>query len=78
MRTTIDMDSDILQVAKHLAEEHRQSLGRVLSDLARRGLQTQCSVQTSPAIGRIPVLPRKTNAKPVTSQVIKELLESEF
>ncbi|MBO0824115.1 MAG: antitoxin [Actinobacteria bacterium] len=38
MRTTLSIDEDILQAAKSLAAAERQSLGRVISDLARRGL----------------------------------------
>lgn len=39
MRTTIDMDEDILRVVKHLAQEREQSSGRVISDLIRQGLR---------------------------------------
>ena len=75
MRTTVDLDQDVLRVAKDLARERGESLGRVLSDLARRGL----APANKPAKVRngIPILPRKAGAKPVTSEVVKELLESE-
>lgn len=75
MRTTLDLDEDILRVAKDLAEERSQSVGRVLSELARKGLQP-----SEPAVDvrdGIPVLPRKPGARPVTSQMVKDLLESE-
>lgn len=75
MRTTVDLDEDILRVARHLAQERAQSLGRVLSDLARQGLQPR----TNPKVrsGVIPTLPRKPGAQPVTMQAVKDLLESE-
>jgi hypothetical protein len=38
MRTTISIDEDVLQAARALATTQRRSLGRVISDLARRGL----------------------------------------
>lgn len=38
MRTTVDLDSDVLSAARELARRRRQSLGRVLSDLARTAL----------------------------------------
>lgn len=38
MRTTINLDSDIAQAARKLAQARDQSLGAVISDLARRGL----------------------------------------
>ena len=75
MRTTVDLDQDVLRVAKDLAREKGESLGRVLSDLARRGLEPA----NKPVRVRngIPILPRHAGAKPVTSEVVKELLESE-
>jgi hypothetical protein len=75
MRTTVDLDEDILRVAKDLARENEQSLGRVLSDLVRRGLRPPkraLSIRNG-----IPVFPRLPGAKPVTSEMVKELLESE-
>ena len=38
MRTTLDIDDDVLQVAKELARRERKTAGRILSELARRGL----------------------------------------
>jgi hypothetical protein len=38
MRTTLDIDYDILNAAKELSRIKRQSLGKVLSDLARQAL----------------------------------------
>lgn len=75
MRTTVDLDEDILRVAKHLAQEREQSLGRVLSELVRQGLQS--TVKIASRRGVIPILPPKSGARPVTSQTVKTLLESE-
>jgi hypothetical protein len=38
MRTTLDIDDDVLQAAKELARRQRKTAGRVLSELARRGM----------------------------------------
>jgi hypothetical protein len=38
MRTTLDIDDDVLRAAKELAERMDSTAGKVLSDLARRGL----------------------------------------
>ena len=38
MRTTLDIDDDILQAAKELARAEKKTAGRVLSELARKGL----------------------------------------
>lgn len=38
MRTTLDIDDDILQAAKELARAEKKTAGQVLSELARKGL----------------------------------------
>jgi hypothetical protein len=38
MRTTLDIDDDVLQAAKELGRREHKTAGRILSDLARRGL----------------------------------------
>jgi hypothetical protein len=38
MRTTLNIDDDIPQAAKELAERESKTAGQVLSDLARRGI----------------------------------------
>lgn len=38
MRTTLNIDDDILEAVKSIAEERSLPLGAVLSELARRGL----------------------------------------
>jgi hypothetical protein len=40
MRTTLDIDDDILQAAKELARTESKTAGQVLSDLARKALTT--------------------------------------
>jgi hypothetical protein len=75
MRTTVDLDDDVLRVAKDVARQRDQSLGRVLSDLVRRALTpSQGNIKVR---NGVPILPRKPGAKPVTSEIVKDLLESE-
>ena len=38
MRTTLEIDDDVLALAQDLASSQRQSLGSVISDLARTAL----------------------------------------
>ncbi len=38
MRTTLDIDDDVLAAAKELSQRHRVSAGKALSDLARQAL----------------------------------------
>jgi hypothetical protein len=39
MRTTLDVDDDVLQAARELAANRRTTIGAVLSDLARQALE---------------------------------------
>ena len=47
MRTTLDIDDDILQAAKELARAEKKTAGQVLSELARKGL----TAPTARAVG---------------------------
>jgi hypothetical protein len=38
MRTTLDIDDDVLQAARELAENRRKTIGQVITDLARQAL----------------------------------------
>ena len=73
MRTTVDLDEDVLRAAQDLAAQRGHSLGRVLSELARRGLQPR-QVSSAKSHG-VPILARLPGAKPVTSGTVKDLLE---
>lgn len=39
MRTTLDIDDDLLAAAKELARAEKKSAGQVVSELIRKGLQ---------------------------------------
>lgn len=45
MRTTLNIDDEILEAAKSIARERNLSVGAVLSDLARRGLRPDTANQ---------------------------------
>ena len=53
MRTTLEIDDDILQAAKDLAQSRGSTAGRVISDLARQALAQPAS---GDAFGGIPRL----------------------
>ena len=57
MRTTVDIDEDILLAAKDLAKRQGSTAGKVLSELARRGLaglQSRSRMRNG-----VPVLPSR-------------------
>ena len=39
VRTTLDIDDDVLQAAKELAEHRKTTAGKILSELARQALE---------------------------------------
>lgn len=41
MRTTLDLDEDLILVAKQLAEQRRATMGQVVSQLMRKALEPQ-------------------------------------
>jgi hypothetical protein len=74
MRTTLDLDEDVLQAAKELADFHGTTAGKVLSDLARKAL-------TPARAGRIrngvPVIPRRPGAPILTMKLVNEIRDEE-
>jgi hypothetical protein len=48
MRTTLDIDADVLQAAEEIAAARKRSAGEVLSELARRGLAAGSSPSVEP------------------------------
>jgi hypothetical protein len=76
MRTTLDLDEDVLRVAKDLAQERGESLGRTLSDLARRGLAPE--KRAAKVRNGVPILRPIRGGKTVTSEHVKDLLESDL
>jgi hypothetical protein len=54
MRTTLDIDDDVLQAAKDIAANRGTTAGKVLSEFARFGMKPQVGASRR---GRVPVLP---------------------
>ena len=74
MRTTINLDDDVLREIKEYAENRSVALGKAVSDLVRRGLNTP--VQTELRNGlHVVVLP--TGSPKVNKTQVKRLLEDE-
>jgi hypothetical protein len=59
MRTTLDIEDDVLQAAKELAQRNGRTAGQVLSDLARRSLNASANKKRSGLRGGVPVLPSR-------------------
>ena len=76
MRTTLDIDDDVMQAAKQIARLKNQGIGRAVSDLARRGLAPEKSPSIEMEHG-IPVWQHGSGAISVTSEFVRNLMEEE-
>ena len=74
MRTTVDIDDDLLQAAKEIAERRGTSAGRVISELMRRALAPP--KQGTRVRNGVPLLAhRQAGAPALTLKVVRELQE---
>ena len=73
MRTTLELDDDVVAAARELAAEGRRSLGSVISELARRGL-TPARIE---ADGDLPVIRVPAGTPPVTPQMVRRALHDD-
>ena len=51
MRTTLNVDDDVLEAAKSIAQFRHISVGEALSELARKGLNTPVGTRVDPDTG---------------------------
>jgi len=78
MRTTIDIDDDILQAAKELASGQSLTIGKVVSALARRGLAQPAGSGPAPTRNGVPLLSRRAPGEPrPTMKLVNELRDEE-
>ena len=70
MRTTVNIDDDVLRAVKELARMSDQTIGGVLSGLARRALEADAPPTRSVRNG-VPVLPARPGAGIVTPDMVR-------
>jgi hypothetical protein len=74
MRTTVDIDEDILQAAKEVAANRGVSIGKVLSDWARKA--TEPRMPEAQVRNGVPLLPRRGGVK-MTMEMVNELRDGD-
>jgi len=74
VRTTLDIDEDILLAAKDIARRRRTPLGQVLSELARQGLTRGQVAGERNGIALFPVAP---GAGVATLELVNRLRDEE-
>ncbi len=70
MRTTLNIDEDILMAAREIAKRKGISIGRALSDLARQALTPESATDTR---NGVPFFPRQEDAGVVTLELVNQL-----
>ncbi|MGL4312404.1 MAG: hypothetical protein ACRCSO_00305 [Sphingomonas sp.] len=78
MRTTLDIDEDILAFARAKAEQDRASMGQIISELARKAIQASAS-QGQPVEFRngIQLLPAREKPAVITMELVNRLRDDE-
>ncbi|CAN7483217.1 CopG family transcriptional regulator [Pararhizobium sp. LjRoot238] len=70
MRTTLQIDDDVLAAAKVLAENQKRPIGNVISDLARQALRR---TEQPRVRNGIPLLPAGSSKTIVTLEIVNAL-----
>lgn len=71
MRTTLQLDEDVLAAARALAERQGRTLGEVVSELARKGLAP--ATKAPQYRNGIRLMPLRADARPTTLDAINAL-----
>lgn len=75
MRTTLEIDDDVLEAAKSLARQSDRTAGAVLSELARRALTRAPAVSKRAGVGGF--MPFESRGGLVTNEQIDRLREQD-
>ncbi|MBN2496420.1 MAG: type II toxin-antitoxin system VapB family antitoxin [Deltaproteobacteria bacterium] len=70
MRTTINIDDDLLEAARALARARGVSLGAVLSELVRRGMRRRSGKLSESGF---PVFEVSPDAPPITAERVEQI-----
>ena len=74
MRTTLNIDDDILLVARQLAQQRRETVGGVISSLARKALEPAKSPRTR---NGVPLIEPKPGARKPGLALVNRLRDGE-
>ena len=74
MRTTLDIEDDILQAVKEIAANRGTTAGSVLSELARKAMEP---VEPTPVRNGVPLMPRRPAGSPKLTMALVNRLRDE-
>lgn len=78
MRTTLDIEDDVLQAVKERARQEHTTAGKVLSDLARKGLTGRSNGaprESSRLRNGVPVIPSRGEI--ITLEQIQKIMDED-
>jgi hypothetical protein len=75
MRTTLDIDEDVLESAKQLAQSRGTTAGHIISELARSALAPK--ERSARKRNGIRLLPPRKGARLVTPEMVKRLRDED-
>ncbi len=73
MRTTLVIDDDVLALAKSLADTRRSTAGKIISELARKGLRPQSRLPASAKRNGFVLMPPRKKGRQVTMELVNRL-----
>ncbi len=77
MRTTVNLDEDVLLAVQERARREKRSAGQVLSDLARQALTSQHGLNVDRGTSRHGFQPLPRRGRAVSNALIDRLREDE-
>ncbi len=75
MQARLQIDDDVYEAAERLASSESRSIDKVLSDLARKGLDAE---RGQVAGGAFPVFSVSKGSPPITSEMVKAALDDDL
>ena len=77
MRTTLNLEDDVLDFAKSLAELRKISVGQAVSELARKGMNAKVEIRLDPVTG-FWLFDVPEDAPVLTSEDVRRAIEQEY
>ncbi len=74
MRTTLDLDEDVLSAAKSLSQQRHVSMGKTVSELVRRALRPASAPRVR---NGVPLFPLSKGAKHPDLDLVNRLRDEE-
>lgn len=74
MRTTFDIEDDVLQIAKELAAQQQKTTGQMISFLVRQALEPKSAARTR---NGVPLFQPKLGAAKPSMELVNQLRDAE-